>query len=397
MPLSALQAALTRNEAVIAWTTGASEPTTVTVVTSGAVHAVRAPPIDEVQARVERIASLLATGEVPPELLEELSAAVLQPALALVPDGVDELLLVVEDALQRIPLDLLPLGDGGIVADRFATSTVPSASVAMALRGRSRDAREAAVLSLGNPVAPALRAHPTFADTPPPAPLPGSGREARLVGRFAERSEVRTGAEASEAFLRSADLTGFDIVHLATHALVDPRASTRTAVLLSPGDGADGIVTAADLAGLKLDARLVVLSSCRSGGGQMVRGEGIQGLTGPLLGAGADAVLATAWEVDDAEVGRFVERFYRGLAAGRSASHALRDARLAARDAGRPVAVWGAFFLVGNGGVTVPLTTPRPRARVFLALLAGMIALVAGVTVVLRTRADRRGLDGQAA
>jgi CHAT domain-containing protein len=79
---------------------------------------------------------------------------------------------------------------------------------------------------------------------------------------------------------------------LSTHALVDDRALGRTA--LAPGPSGSGLVTPGELAGLRLDADMVVLSACRTAGGVVVDGEGIQRLTAALLAAGARSVVATA-------------------------------------------------------------------------------------------------------
>lgn len=66
----------------------------------------------------------------------------------------------------------------------------------------------------------------------------------------------------------------------------------------------------------------------------LVGGEGIQGLTSPLLQAGARSVVATHWSISDLRVVPFIERFYDGLAAGLPVPDALRAAKLAAVRAG---------------------------------------------------------------
>src|SRR4029079_17985556 len=103
---------------------------------------------------------------------------------------------------------------------------------------------------------------------------------------------VRLGADASAAFLKHAELRGYRVLHFATHALVDERSAARTALALAPGEGEDGFVGPAELASLGLGADLVILSACRTAGGAVIEGEGIQGLTAPLLEGGARAVVA---------------------------------------------------------------------------------------------------------
>jgi len=103
--------------------------------------------------------------------------------------------------------------------------------------------------------------------------LTGAAHEARLVARYAPSADVRVGRDASAAFLKHTDLRGYRVLHFATHAVADERSVARTALALAPGNGESGFVGAGDLAALRLDADLVVLSACRSAGGVVVGGE----------------------------------------------------------------------------------------------------------------------------
>ena len=189
--------------------------------------------------------------------------------------------------------------------------------------------------------------------------LPGSGEEAKAVAARAD-ADVLLGRAASEHRLKTLPLSQYSVLHFATHALVDERIAVRTALALTPGDGEDGFVTPGDLGRLRLNADLVVLSACRTAGGVVVDGEGMQGLTAPLLEAGARSVVATSWRVGDTRIVPLVERFYAGLARGLPVVDALRAAKLEARRSGAPPAVWAAFTIVGDPFATVAL---RPFAR----------------------------------
>jgi CHAT domain-containing protein len=190
--------------------------------------------------------------------------------------------------------------------------------------------------------------------------LMGASREARLVARYAPAADVRLGADATSAFLRRENLRRYRVLHFATHALVDEQSLARTALALTPSDGENGLLGAGDLAALALDADLVVLSACRSAGGVLVGGEGVQGLTSPLLQAGARSVVATNWRISDERVVPFIERFYDGLARGLPIPDALRAAKQGAVKAGEPPQIWAAFLAIGDPLVTVPLRMP-PR------------------------------------
>ncbi|MGE5729724.1 MAG: CHAT domain-containing protein, partial [Gemmatimonas sp.] len=93
---------------------------------------------------------------------------------------------------------------------------------------------------------------------------------------------------------------------------------------------------------------------------ELVDGEGILGLTGPLLQAGAHSVVATLWPVNDRASAEFVKRFYGFLASGHTAADALRSAQLDAIKREMPTRDWAAFVLTGDGFVR-PGATPTSR------------------------------------
>jgi CHAT domain-containing protein len=176
---------------------------------------------------------------------------------------------------------------------------------------------------------------------------------------------VRLGAAASEAQLRRTPSDSFDVVHLATHAVVDEWAMARTAIALAPGGGEDGFLGPSDLATLRLRAPLVVLSACRTAGGVLIGGEGIRGLAAPLLESGSRAVVATQWTIGDRAALTLVSDFYRELAAGRTVGDALHQAKRAARRRGAPINEWAAFTALGDATLTLRLSAPAssPPAR----------------------------------
>jgi len=216
--------------------------------------------------------------------------------------------------------------------------------------------------------------------------LEASAREAALVARYADESEVRTRDRASAAYLKRAPLDRFRVLHLATHALVDERAVTRTALAVAPGEGEAGFLGPSDLAALELNADLVVLSACRSAGGVVVDGEGVQGLTAPLLEAGARAVVATQWRIGDRSTVDFVDEFYRAMADGRTIGDALQTAKVAALRRGAPAREWAAFTVIGDPMVSVPFHAPRPRTPWWAIGGAALLALATAYGFLTRRR-----------
>jgi Tfp pilus assembly protein PilF len=388
-------------------TGGAGAPTTLFVLTRAGVRAHLLPPVDSLAGRVARYVSLLEAGGDPRALARSVGADLLDAALASLPAGVTRLVVVPDGPLHRIPFDALRLADGRYVVERYAVSVAPSAVVVAALRRREEERggparRPVRVLAFGDP---AFTGAPTgagdnagdggeeyrqaFGEIGSLPRLPESGREARRVASYSTDGVVRLRGDASAAYLKHAPLDSFRVLHLATHALVDGRTLARTAVVLSPGNGESGFVGPGDLAALKLDADLVVLSACRTAGGVVLGGEGVQGLTAPLLEAGARAVVATGWRVGDRAAVRTVDALYEALADGLPAAEALRAAKLDAIRRGAPPSEWAAFTLVGDPLVTVPLQAPPPFSRWWLA--APLIVTLAASAYLLRGRWARVG------
>ncbi len=378
--------------ALVEYVTGrGGEPTTIFIATRTGVVARAAPPIDSLAADLRRLNTLLEADGDARALGARLGAVVLGPALEGLDPRVQRLIVVPDDILARLPFDALVLDDGRYAVERFAISIAPSAGTVAALRARPTRARPVRLLAFGDPTFtprpgsdgtdenPATGTYRAAFDNVGGLPrLSRSGREARRAARFAPDAVVLLRRDASEASLRATTLGAFGVLHFATHALVDENAVSRTALALAPGGGEDGFLGPADLAALRLDADLVVLSACRTAGGTILRGEGIQGLSAPLLQAGARSIVATAWQIGDANTARVVDALYRGLASGRTVSDALRDAKLEAMRAGARPSEWAAFVALGDPMTTVQLVEPEgpavPRGWIGI---AGTLALVA--------------------
>jgi CHAT domain-containing protein len=320
----------------------------------------------------------------------------MDPIIGLLPPGVRNLMIVPDGPLHHVPFEVLE-SRGGPIITRYAVSLLPSATVGARLWQRPPSSAPAEVLAFGDPEfgaeppsgseAAAFRA--AFARSGGLPRLRHSGDEVKRIGRYAAHATVLRDRQASEAFLRSNRLDRFRIVHFATHALVDERSSARSALALAPGNGEDGFVSAADLAGLDLRADLVVLSACRTAEGQVINGEGIQGLTAPLLEAGARTTVATRWPVSDDQTLEIVEAMYRGLADGMTVGAALQAAKLDAFNRGVPPAEWAAFVLVGDASVLIPLSRPG-IAGIWWVLGAVLLVAAYGALTVKRRSAERR-------
>jgi CHAT domain-containing protein/tetratricopeptide (TPR) repeat protein len=391
--------------ALIEYVTGATgAPTTAFVVTrrGGPARAHVLSPADSLTGAIGRFLALVARGENAPAEAGALGAAVLEPALAGLDPGVTRLVIVPDGPLHRVPWDALRLRDGRYVVERFGVGIAPSAGTAGVLWRRARERTPPAASERllvfgdpefgGGPAADTVRGlAESFASSGELPRLPGSGAEARLVARYAPGAEVRLRRQASADYLRHAPLGGFGVIHFATHALVDDRALGRTALALAPSAAGSGFVTSGELASLRLDADMVVLSACRTAGGVVVDGEGIQGLTAALLEAGARSIVATSWRVGDRSTVRVVDRLYTELAHGRPVVEALRAAKLASLREGAPPGVWAAFSVVGDPTVVVPLRIPPSRATRWAGAGGGVVIAIVAAALLRRRRRSASG------
>jgi CHAT domain-containing protein len=228
-------------------------------------------------------------------------------------------------------------------------------------------------------------------DSIPPR-LPAAAAEVKSIARFASESQVFIGDDAREETLRREPMTDVGVLHFATHADVDEWSLLHSALILAPGDGQDGRVGADELLGMHFAANLVVLSACSSASGEVLTGEGLQGLTAPFLEAGASSVVATLWQIHDRNAAQFVRLFYDELATGETVGNALNRAKLRARADNVSPGVWAAFTLTGDDRVRTALRKPPKRSFAWLsvALLAFGFALYFASRTRRRRNADLR-------
>jgi CHAT domain-containing protein len=136
--------------------------------------------------------------------------------------------------------------------------------------------------------------------------------------------EALVDAEATGERLRR-EAPGRAYLHIAAHAALRPESPNSSFVEL-----ADGPFHTSDALTLDLrSCRLVTLSACRTGLGRQSGGDEQIGLLRAFRLAGADAVLATLWRVDDSSTSTFMRHVYRQIADGALPQDALRCAQLA--------------------------------------------------------------------
>jgi CHAT domain-containing protein len=351
--------------------------------------------LPEVAGLVKRIREgiELTTAGLPPfdipdaMLLYKLTLGGVAPQL----DGVKALVVAPSGPLLSLPFEVMLTGsaepthlaDAPWLARQFTLAHVPAPSNFVSLRKIASGSRAAQPwFGFGDfkPVtlAQAQRSFPgktcadsaqLFAGLPL---LPFAGKElgaARGLLGASPSDELLGQAFTAQAVLKT-PLKNYRILHFATHALLpsDLACQSQPAIVTSdPAGAADAsgaLLTAGQLVGLDLDADLVILSACNSGGpGGTTAGESLSGLARAFFYAGARSLLVTHWSVNDQVAAFLVADTLRRMKENPSlgVAGALRNAQLAMlADAGKglPAEIahpffWAPFAVIGEGGERV--------------------------------------------
>jgi CHAT domain-containing protein/tetratricopeptide (TPR) repeat protein len=194
--------------------------------------------------------------------------------------------------------------------------------------------------------------------------LAESADELRTVAQKlgAPLSDIKLRTNATETNVKRIPLSDYRIVYFATHGLVagDVKGLAEPSLVLSipkqPSEFDDGLLTASEVAQLKLNADWVVLSACNTIAGDKPGAEALSGLARSFFYAGARALLVSHWAVDSEAATRLTIATFDRLKSdpGIGRAEALRQAMLGyLGDASSPrnayPAFWGPFALIGEG------------------------------------------------
>lgn len=184
----------------------------------------------------------------------------------------------------------------------------------------------------------------------------GAGPQSLLLGANANETEVRR-------WSREGRLADYRVLHFATHGLIagDFSGLAEPALVMTPPQSPlpddDGLLTASEVANLRIDADWVVLSACNTAAGRDLNAEALSGLARSFFYAGARSMLVSHWPVAsqaavklttvalgemqrDSSIGK-AEALRRSMAA----LIASKDDAISAHPQ-----IWAPFFIVGDGG-----------------------------------------------
>jgi len=260
----------------------------------------------------------------------DLWEALLAPFAGELPES-GSLLVVPHGPLHQVPFALLTDPDGRPLFERFAVSVVPSLSALAVLR-RCQPANPEAFVAL---IAGAGVARP--AAITEIALLFGDGHR---VEDQVDDDVYRNLAPGAGQLL------------IMTRGAHVPHSRTETFLEITPSDGHDGRLNAAEIATIPLRAELVTLAACDTAAGEALMSDERLDLARAFLIAGTSSVLATRWKIpDDEDTIRFLLDFYRAYRQeGLRKDEALTVARHRSRRRGDPAQVWAAWVLIGDPG-----------------------------------------------
>lgn len=276
----------------------------------------------------ERSASILA------DAVKELSLAILAPLAARIPAGTQQIVVSPAAWLNYLPFHVLELKPGHPLLEDYAVSYLPSASI-LAFLGT--DPRKGNRLFLGALGRVSTEGWPE---------LPGTTDETRAVAAIFPQA-VRASEREFTHDRAIAALREYDIVHFATHGVLDERAPLFSALLTSSAAAQPTRLSLFELPGIRIAARMVVLSACETGLGRMGGGDEISSLGRTFLMAGAATVVSSLWKVSDESTALLMREFYRGLAARLSPARAMRAAMIDVRKRYPHPFFWAPFQVIG--------------------------------------------------
>ena len=310
---AAVAAGLADGDLILIFSIDRPDLVSVALTAHGLASAVWSREERRIEAAAQHLLSACSHGGAWEDPADKLGAILLEPhADAL--ERATRLHVVASGPLLGIPFPTLQLR-GRRLADRFAMTILPSLSAYPLLVSSGR---RASALCVGDPARMSYRPAPEA----PPVPLPalaGAALEAAAVATV-YGADPLVGPAATERAVRDR-LPDAQVVHLATHGIVDAESPLASSVLLADGEA----LTVAELLSLRMDADLVVLSACQTGTGTPVGGDELLGLGRVLVAAGARAAIVTLWPVDDACTAVFMARFHAARARGLPSAEALHQ------------------------------------------------------------------------
>ncbi|OOG72397.1 CHAT domain-containing protein [Algoriphagus sp. A40] len=222
-----------------------------------------------------------------------------------------ELIIVPQGIFNSLPFELLPFSDGQMLLEKTSVFYQFSAQFITSVKG---------IKKFNNPIGFAPFSESVAAGGF--SILPRSNEELELVPGAKYFGKDAT----KKKFLAQAE--NADLVHLATHAVASSSDPNDAFIAFFPDDD-DFRLSAPELAFQSLEgAKLIYLSACETGAGQLSRSEGFISLARSLAFAGAEQMVISQWVSEDRVAAYLAGKFYQNVGKGLTFSAALQEAKL---------------------------------------------------------------------
>ena len=258
-----------------------------------------------------------------------------------------EIIIVPDRGLYRVPFPALLDESGKYLSETFRIRIAPSLTTLKLIHDSPADYHsQTGALVVGDPDVGVViyrgSVNRKF------VPLPGARKEAETIGRLLGVQPLLGQHATKQAVLER--INSASLIHIAAHGNAE-----RGEIALAPQGSIaripqedDYLLKMSDISQVQVRAKLVVLSCCHSGRGQ-IRAEGVVGIARAFLGSGARSVLVALWALEDSATEQFMSCFYEHLVRGVSVSESLHKAMKWMRENGfGKVHEWAPFMLIGD-------------------------------------------------
>lgn len=336
------------------------------------------------------------------DCLERMHKLLIQPISDLLPQKPDEqVIFIPHGELFRVPFAALKDKDGKYLIEKHTLRTSYSIQILKQIRQQAQKksfTTTTEALVVGNPIMPKV-AFNLNSPAEQIDSLPATEKEAKAVAQLLGTNPL-IGKQATESTVVN-KISDAKLIHLATHGFLNVRKVRHLScdiIFPDPGDGGeappnsfkeyaftpkegsesysvydqllcyklsdvenpgvdvltftsskqdDGLLNEIEIYKLNLNAKLVVLSACDTGLGE-ITSDGVVGLARPFIARGVPSVVVSLWQVPDAPTSELMVDFYNNLKSNPDKAQALRQAMLTTMKKHPDPFNWAAFTLVGE-------------------------------------------------
>jgi CHAT domain-containing protein len=272
------------------------------------------------------------------EGLSQLYSLLIEPVEADI-KSVANLVIIPNGALHFLPFQALIDKKGEYLVQKFNVAYAPSVSVYILCKERETISGTTFMgmalsdVSVGNNVG-----------------LPGTEDELKKILPLFSENISTFGIQSTESFAKK-NIGNFNFIHFATHGSYNYRQPLYSCLLFPPSDDDDGRLNVYEVFEMNINSKLVTLSACETGLGNINQGDELVGLSRAFLFAGSSSVIVSLWSVADYPTSLLMSNFYKYIK-----NHPLQEAlTLAQRDVIKVFPqprYWSPFILIGNGNLS---------------------------------------------